>query len=110
MCKLPRRVPAKAQTTEPSQAEASAVSDTAVVVSPGDGKSFETAVLIREKTEDKGIHAEYVWISEHYTNYKIVRQSLSTWNKKPFDVITIELGDSSKKDIYFDISRYYGHF
>jgi hypothetical protein len=85
-------------------------SDTAIVQPDAEGKSFETAVLIKEKMESKGIHAEYVWIGQHYTNCKIVRQSLSIRNKKPYDVVTIEFEDSSKQDIYFDIFKYYGHW
>lgn len=84
--------------------------DTVMVKLVADGKSFETAVLIKERTESKGIHAEYVWIGEHYTNYKVVKQSLSNRGKKPYDIITIEFADGSTQKIYFDISKYYGHW
>ena len=43
-----------------------------VIISPNDGKSFETAVIINEKSESAGIHAEYQWIRDqgggHYCN------------------------------------------
>jgi hypothetical protein len=74
-----------------------------------DGKSFETAIVIKEKTETPGVHAEYQWIRDHYSNYKVVQQSLATHGKKPFDIITIELADNTKQEIYFDISKFFGH-
>jgi hypothetical protein len=75
-----------------------------------DGKSFETAVVIQEKSETAGVHAEYQWIRDHYSNYKVLGQSLKDHGKKPYDVITIELADGDKRDIYFDISKYFGHY
>jgi hypothetical protein len=74
-----------------------------------DGKSFETAILIQEKSETPGVHAEYQWIRDHYSNYKVVQQSLADHGKKPFDIITIEFGDSTKQEVYFDISKFFGH-
>jgi len=74
-----------------------------------DGKSFETAIPIQEKTETPGVHAEYQWIRDHYSGYKVVQQSLATHRKKPFDIITIEFADASRKEIYFDISKFFGH-
>lgn len=74
-----------------------------------DGKSFETAIPIQEKTETPGVHAEYQWIRDNYSDYKVVQQSLATHGKKPFDIITIEFADGSRKEIYFDISKFFGH-
>src|ERR1700759_3657461 len=81
----------------------------AVVQTAADGKSFETAIVIQEKSETPGVNAEYKWIRSHYSNYKVVQQSLATHQKKPFDIITIELADGSKQEIYFDISKFFGH-
>lgn len=36
-----------------------------------DGLSFETAIVITEKTEKKGIAEEYKWLQEQYTAYVI---------------------------------------
>jgi hypothetical protein len=74
-----------------------------------DGKSFETAIVIQEKTETPGVHAEYQWIRDHYSNYKVVQQSLARHGKKPFDIITIEFADSTRQEICFDISKFFGH-
>jgi hypothetical protein len=85
------------------------LSSSAISQTIANGKSFETAIVIQEKTETPGVHAEYQWIRDHYSNYKVVLQSLATHEKKPFDIITIEFTDSSKKEIYFDISKFFGH-
>src|SRR5262245_13070798 len=75
-----------------------------------DGLSFETAVVVKEKQEGKGVNAEYKWLKEHYPGYRSEGQSLA-WNKKtPYDVISIVLPDGKKLDVYFDISKFFGKF
>ena len=81
--------------------------DSAVVNSQEDGKSYETAIVIHKTTESAGIHAEYQWIRDHYAEYKVIMQSLSYHNKKPYDVITIQFSDERKQAIYFDISKFF---
>ncbi len=100
----------KIMATEPSNDNAKTVPDTVIVLSPGDGKSFETAVLIKEKSETRGVRAEYQWISDHYKSYTVEKQSLNDRNEKFFDVITISFVDGSEMEIYFDITNFYGHF
>jgi len=75
-----------------------------------DGLSYETAVVIHEKHEGPGIDAEYKWIKEHYSGYKIKGQSLNTVNKKWYDIITIELSNGKDVKLYFDITQFYGKF
>jgi len=78
--------------------------------STGEGLSYATAIVITEKTESTGVNAEYKWIKEHYTNYKIMGQSLNMNDKKPYDIITIKLSDGKELPLYFDISNYFGKF
>jgi hypothetical protein len=99
----------KAAATASASNNPNSYSSSAIAHAPEDGKSYETAVVIREKSETAGVHAEYQWIREHYSNYKVLGQSLANRNKKSFDVITIEFADGSKQDIYFDISGFFGH-
>ena len=73
-----------------------------------DGLSFETAIVITEKSETKGVTAEYNWIKEQYTGYVIKGQSLQTHDKKPYDVITITFPDKRDLPLYFDISNFFG--
>ena len=73
-----------------------------------DGSSYEKAIFIEEKSETKGVHAEYEWIKKNYPGSKVTGQSLGYKDKKPYDVIHIETAAGDKKDIYFDISGFYG--
>jgi hypothetical protein len=73
-----------------------------------DGSSFETAVVIMEETEDKGVAAEYAWLKQRYPGYRMKRQSLATHDGKPFDIITIITASGEETSVYFDISRFFG--
>ncbi|MEO6962018.1 MAG: hypothetical protein ABIY90_08630 [Puia sp.] len=73
-----------------------------------DGSSFETAIVINETSESAGIRAEYRWIKEHYSGYKVKRQSQPNFRKRPYDVIQIQFSDDRVVSLYFDISHYYG--
>jgi hypothetical protein len=75
-----------------------------------DGLSYETAVIINEKHEGTGVKAEYKWLKEHYPGYTSKGQSLTYHDRKPYDVISIELENGEKKEIYFDISKFFGKF
>jgi uncharacterized protein YcfL len=75
-----------------------------------DGSSFEKAIIITEKTESKGIHAEYEWLQIHYPGYKRGIQALADHKKKPYDIITIKTSEGKNPDVYFDISNFYGKF
>ena len=72
-----------------------------------DGSSYEKAIIIKDTTESKGIKAEYVWLSEHYSGYKMKKQSLSYNNGKPYDILSFKY-KGKKKKIYFDISNFFG--
>ncbi len=75
-----------------------------------DGLSYETAIVITETSEGKGVNAEYAWIKEHYKDYKRKGQALTMSNNKPYDIITIELSNGSELKLYFDISNFFGKF
>lgn len=84
---------------------------TASTPKPGDnGLSFETAIVITETSESKGVNAEYEWIANHYTNYKVKMQALNVHNNKPYDIITITQANGEDLELYFDISNYFGKF
>ena len=78
--------------------------------STSEGLSYSSAIVIKEKSESTGVNAEYKWIKEHYSNYKIMGQSLNMNDKKPYDIITIKLSDGKELPLYFDISNYFGKF
>ena len=69
-----------------------------------DGSSFEKAIIV------KSIKTEYEWLAENYPGYKIKMQSLSEYKKKHYDILNIETADGIEKDVYFDISKFFGKF
>lgn len=85
------------------------ITDSAVL-SGNDGSSYEKAIVIEEKSEGPGINAEYAWLRKHYPGYKFKRQSLNFHEKKYYDILSIVTADGEKKDIYFDISNFFGKF
>ena len=93
--------------SESTGRDAKTIRDSTNVLSSADGASYETAIVIEENTEAKGVLAEYDWIREHYKNYTVGMQSLNIHNKKYYDVISISFTDGSEKDIYFNISNFF---
>lgn len=102
--------PSRHGTTGPGAASASGSAGTSAGSALPDGGSYETAVVIKEKSETAGVRAEYNWCAEHYPGYKTQRQALTNKNGKPYDILTIETADGSKKEVYFDISNFFGKF
>lgn len=88
---------------------ASAGPATASAPSPaGDGSSFATAIVIAAADEGAGVAAEYAWIKAHLPGGRPAGQGLLTHEGKPYDVIHVQLPDGSKRDVYFDISGFFG--
>ena len=75
-------------------------------------------VLINAENTDSGIDAEYVYISEQFgpfgVGWELQRQKVLTHvlpgESDPIhvDVLTIELANCEIKDIFFDITSFYG--
>ncbi len=67
-----------------------------------DGSSYEKAIIV------KSIMAEYEWLTENYPGYKMIMQSLNEYKKKPYDILTFKTADGIERNIYFDISNFFG--
>ncbi|MBS1511936.1 MAG: hypothetical protein JST86_13900 [Bacteroidetes bacterium] len=74
------------------------------------GLSYDNAVVINEKNETAGVHAEYEWLKKNYPGYQVKSQALSTHNGKPYDILNIVTADGAEKKIYFNISKFFGKF
>jgi ABC-type glycerol-3-phosphate transport system substrate-binding protein len=94
--------------TSPTTVKSDNKTEVTITKSKADGSSFEKAIILSEKTEEAGINAEYAWINNNYTGYSINGQAIKNYNGKHYDVFNITLADGTKKDIYFDISGFYG--
>ena len=73
-----------------------------------EGSSFETAVVIHAEHESEGVKAEYAWIGEHIPGGKSEGQALLNHGGKPYDLIHVRLPDDTVRDVYFDISGFFG--
>jgi hypothetical protein len=75
----------------------------------GDGSSLERAIqLPDEKTEMKGVDAEYAVLRYFFPGYRNLSQAVLTGpDHRPYDVLTIEK-DGKKREVYFDISNFFG--
>lgn len=82
-----------------------------VQMSEASGESIETAVVVDASNEQAGVEAEYRWLRAHFPGSSIEGQSLLTPpGDRVFDRFEIKLPDGGKRQIYFDISKYFGKF
>ncbi len=90
----------------PSLAATTAATD----VTPTEpGASTETAIrLTGVKGEMSGIHAEYVYIAEHYPGWNTKDQSVLEQDGRMYDRIDIVGPRGEKKAVYFDITDWFG--
>lgn len=73
-----------------------------------DGSSYQNAIIIMDTTESAGVSAEYKWLDLHYPGYSSESQALSMNDHHPYDILSITTKDGTKKEVYFDISNYFG--
>ncbi len=66
-----------------------------------DGSSFQKAVIVGS------VRAEYLYIDRTFTGANILSQMVTENDGNPYDVVTITTKDGTKKDVIFDISKFY---
>lgn len=78
--------------------------------SGGDGSTIERAIYLPDaKTEFDGVDAEHAVLRTFFQEWQEGPQSLSSApDNRPIDIITIEK-DGVTRDVYFDISNWFGH-
>jgi hypothetical protein len=74
------------------------------------GSSFETAIVVPAKSEPAVVKYEYDYIRTHYPRSRVSSQALTTHRGKPYDIMNFTTADGKRHTLYFDISRYFGHF
>lgn len=81
------------------------------VITPlNDGTSYENAILIKQTKHMAGIAAEYAWLNKNYQGYESKGQSLIYYKEKPYDIISIVTKAGKEKEIYFNISNFFGKY
>lgn len=87
-----------------------ACSTAPAVSKTNDGSSIEKAIVITETNEWDGVAAEYIWLDENYPGHTVLGQELIFEEDKPYDIVSIKTQAGETKDIFFDISNFYGKF
>jgi len=78
----------------------------------GSGDSREDAIVIQNAENHRaGVDAEYLYLQKRFgerdSQWRFVMQALLK-GEKPVDRLTVELADGTQKDIYFDVSEFFG--
>ena len=85
-----------------------------IIYEVGDGTSMEKAIVIKfAENERNGIASEYAYVEKKYgkkiIDWKLLNQSSDSKNDKKFDVLTIQILQSSQVlSISFDITEFFG--
>ena len=81
-------------------------------VKTSETKSVTCGKLIKiyAKSEMQGIMAEYKWLDKNYPGYQKISQALVNCDGIPTDIIRIKTSNGETKDIYFDISSFFGKY
>ena len=66
-----------------------------------DGSTFQKAVIVGSK------NAEYKYIDRTYPGAQILSSMIVDNNGNPYELVTIVPKGETKKDVYFDVSRFY---
>ena len=104
---LPFEAQAQAPKEEPARPK--------ITLSGGPGDTMATAIVIKgAKSSQDGIPAEYYFLEKKFgkmqVDWKLSRQELLNQDGKHYDLMRIELKDGTKKDVYFDITEFFGKF
>ena len=59
-------------------------------------------------SEPAGVQRENEWIFARYGKFRKTGVGLATVEQRKFDVIRVELADHSEKEIFFDITSFFG--
>jgi hypothetical protein len=103
---------AYAQATQPTPEKAAKPK---ITFAGGPGDSFKTAIIIQgAKNSLTGVEAEYRYLEQKFgqrnRDWKLIKQSLIHHGGKHYDLMEIQLADGAKKQLYFDITEFFGKF
>jgi len=84
-----------------------------IIFEGGPGDAMDNAIVIKgAPNNQQGIDAEYYYLEKKFgrfkVDWKLNKQRLLHKGNKKFDLMQIELKDGTRKDIYFDITDFFG--
>ncbi len=79
---------------------------------PHSGSNYEKAIVIHADRTIDGIQQEYEWIEHHYgprgVAWEVQQQTLTRHEDRTYDILSIQLPDGTMRDIFFDITEFFG--
>ena len=91
-----------------SQPRGSSAGPSNATYSGGDGSSCAQAVVIKGVSDFEGVAAEYAWLRKRYPGAEVLGQALTKCGEHPADQLTIKTADGAQKELFFDISDFFG--
>ena len=73
-----------------------------------EGTSIAKAVVIKAPNELAGMDAERAWIKQHLPGYGLGEQRLVSDHDHMYDVFKVHTAAGETRDVYFDITDYFG--
>jgi len=68
-----------------------------------DGHSPQTAISVGS------IGEEYAWVAKNLPGARLLSQALTIVEGRAFDVLTLAIESGDERQVFFDISSFYGH-
>jgi len=81
---------------------------TGVTFSGGDGSSIETAVIIKAPNNFLGVRGELDWIKRNCPGWQFEKQSVLKGGGKVYDKMYFITPDGQPKNLFFDVTDFYG--
>ena len=83
----------------------------AVSFAGGDGSDCATAVQVLGAANSRvGVEAEYAWLRQYHPGHQVMGQALIECSGRPADRLSIRTADGATRDVYFDVSDFFGKF
>lgn len=80
-----------------------------VLDGPGhEGISAETALIVEAPNESEGVSLEYLWIGTHLPLATTLSQSLMFEGDRVYDVLLVNPLNGGEREVWFDITDWYG--
>lgn len=80
-----------------------------VLDGPGyEGTSAETAMVVQAMNESEGVSLEYAWVDTHLPFSTYLNQSLIFEGGRTYDVLLIDPLFGDEREVWFDITDWYG--
>lgn len=73
-----------------------------------DGSSFERAIPIVAANSLEGVPMEYAYLRRHYPGWRRAKQELLRKDGRAYDRLTIVSPEGETRQIYFDITGFFG--